>query len=121
MKHRVEPARLRILFGAEIAIGPGKADLLDAIAATGSISASARRMQMSYRRAWKLVALMNACFREPLVDTATGGDRGGGARLTPFGADVLRRYRDMQDRAARAIAADAAAFALLLGDAPPDR
>ena len=120
MKHRVEPAKLRIMFGPEIAMGPGKADLLDAIAATGSISASARRMRMSYRRAWKLVAVMNACFRQPLVDTATGGEHGGGTRLTPFGVAVLNRYRTMQDNAARAVAEDTAAFAELLGDTPPE-
>ena len=87
------PVRLRILSGSSIAIGPGKADLLDAIAATGSISAAARRMGMSYRRAWLLVRTMNDCFRQPLVEAAKGGKEGGGARLTDLGDKVLTRYR----------------------------
>jgi molybdate transport system regulatory protein len=74
-------------------MGPGKADLLDAIAETGSISAAARAMRMSYRRAWILVDTMNSSFRKPLVDTSKGGVEGGGARLTPTGRTVLTRYR----------------------------
>jgi molybdate transport system regulatory protein len=85
--------RVRVLADSTVAIGPGKADLLDAIAATGSISAAARQMRMSYRRAWILVDTMNTCFRKPLVDTSKGGAEGGGARLTPMGEKVLARYR----------------------------
>jgi molybdate transport system regulatory protein len=85
--------RVRVLADSTVAIGPGKADLLDAIAATGSISAAARQMRMSYRRAWILVDTMNTCFRKPLVDTSKGGAEGGGARLTPMGENVLARYR----------------------------
>jgi molybdate transport system regulatory protein len=85
--------RLRILSGSSIAIGPGKADLLDAIAETGSISAAARRMGMSYRRAWLLVQTMNDCFKRPLVEAVKGGKEGGGARLTDLGDQVLTRYR----------------------------
>jgi molybdate transport system regulatory protein len=84
------------MFGTEIAIGPGKAELLAAIAATGSISESARRLGMSYRRAWLLVDTMNRCFREPVVASATGGAGGGGARVTAFGERVLSAYRSMQ-------------------------
>jgi molybdate transport system regulatory protein len=69
---------------------------------------------MSYRRAWVLVDTMNRCFKEPLVSTATGGDRGGGARVTPFGREVLARFRAMQAKADGAIAADMAAFGKLL-------
>lgn len=87
--------RVRILADSLVAIGPGKADLLDAIAETGSISAAARQMRMSYRRAWLLVDTMNNCFRAPLVDTAKGGAEGGGARLTPLGKKVLSRYREL--------------------------
>jgi molybdate transport system regulatory protein len=76
-----------------VAIGPGKADLLDAIATTGSISAAARAMRMSYRRAWLLVRTMNTCFAKPLVEAAKGGAEGGGARLTATGRRVLSRYR----------------------------
>lgn len=109
-----EPPRLRILLGAAIAIGPGKADLLDAIAASGSISAAAKRMGMSYRRAWLLVDTMNRCFRGPLVASARGGTGGGGARLTPLGEKVLARYRDMESKALDSLADDLSAFARLM-------
>src|SRR5207344_2147582 len=95
MRHARGPTKLRVMFGTEIAIGPGKAELLEAIAATGSISASAKRLGMSYRRAWLLVDTMNRCFREPVVASATGGTGGGGARLTPFGERVLKRFHAM--------------------------
>ncbi|MFM8333651.1 MAG: winged helix-turn-helix domain-containing protein [Candidatus Methylumidiphilus sp.] len=87
---------LRLLHGAEIAFGPGKAELLEAIARTGSISAAGKSMDMSYRRAWQLVDVMNRCFKSPLVETAKGGNRGGGARLTPLGAEALARSRAME-------------------------
>ena len=87
---------LRLLYGAEIAFGPGKAELLEAIERTGSISAAGRSMDMSYRRAWLLVDTMNRSFREPLVDASRGGRHGGGAQLTPFGKEVLERYREVQ-------------------------
>lgn len=106
--------RLRILLGAEIAIGPGKADLLDAIGRTGSISAAAREMKMSYRRAWLLVDTMNHCFRSPLVEAAKGGSGGGGARITELGLDVLARYRAMEMKAAASVAAEMRAFTQLL-------
>ena len=106
--------RLRVLLGAAIAIGPGKADLLDAIAATGSISAAARRMGMSYRRAWLLVDTMNGCFRGPLVASTRGGTGGGGARLTPLGEGILARYRKMESKAADCLADDLSAFVKLM-------
>ena len=106
--------KIRILIGAVVAIGPGKANLLDAIGRTGSISAAGREMGMSYRRAWLLVDSLNAAFAEPLVETATGGNRGGGARLSDFGADVLRRYRALEATAARAVAPELRQFARLL-------
>ncbi|HKW48198.1 MAG TPA: LysR family transcriptional regulator [Gemmatimonadaceae bacterium] len=89
--------RVRILSGSAIAIGPGKADLLQAIDETGSISAAARRMRMSYRRAWLLVQTMNECFRQPLVEAEKGGTSGGGARLTSTGREVLAEYRTMAE------------------------
>lgn len=85
--------KLQILCGEAIAMGPGKADLLDAIAAEGSISGAGRRLGMSYRRAWQLVDLMNRCWTAPLVETSPGSARGGGARLTDEGHDVLAAYR----------------------------
>ena len=106
--------RLRVLLGTEIAIGPGKADLLDAIARSGSISAAAREMGMSYRRAWNLVEVMNRSFRNPLVETLTGGSGGGGAQVTELGADDLTRYRTMETKAAVAVAPEMKAFARLM-------
>lgn len=106
--------KLRILLGSDVALGPGKAALLDALAHTGSISAAAREMGMSYRRAWLLVDTMNACFRRPLVETATGGKGGGGARVTEFGLDVLARYRAMEIKAAAAVASEMRDFTRLL-------
>ena len=106
------------MFGAQIAIGPGKADLLEAIAATGSISESARRLGMSYRRAWLLVDTMNRCFREPVVASATGGSGGGGAQVTAFGRRVLARFHSMRARVDRALDPELAAFAELLADRP---
>lgn len=103
--------RLRILLGGAIAIGPGKADLLEAIERTGSISAAAREMEMSYRRAWTLVEVMNRAFRGPLVVTLTGGAGGGGAQVTALGADVLAHYRAMETKAAHAVASEMKAFA----------
>ena len=117
-RHARGATKLRVMLGPEIAMGPGKADLLRAIAETGSISASAKRMGMSYRRAWLLVDTMNRCFREPLVASATGGSGGGGARITPFGRGVLARYRTMRGRAERALDAEIARFSELLADRP---
>lgn len=113
--------KTRILQGDDVAMGPGKADLLEAIAATGSISGAGRAMKMSYRRAWQLVDLMNRCFATPLVHSATGGQHGGGARLTETGHLVLARYRAMEAALAAAGEAHAAGLAELLGKpgAPP--
>ena len=88
--------QLRIMLEEEIAFGPGKADLLDAIRDTGSISAAGKKMGMSYRRAWLLVDTMNRCFQQPLVDTAKGGAQGGGAQLTELGLQLLNQYRELQ-------------------------
>jgi molybdate transport system regulatory protein len=116
---RLEP-RIRILLGSSIAIGPGKAALLEAIEDTGSIAAAARRMGMSYRRAWLLAKTMNACFREPLIDAAKGGIGGGGARLTPIGREVVGLYRAMEDHAATAVIQDMEKLRRLMVDHPPE-
>ena len=105
---------LRILLGAATTMGPGKANLIEAIESTGSISAAARRMGMSYRRAWMLVDEMNRDFRAPLVTATAGGAKGGGARVTDAGRDALARYRAMERKAADGIAAEIADFATLL-------
>jgi molybdate transport system regulatory protein len=110
----VAAPRLRILLGSAIAMGPGKADLLDAIDTEGSITRAARRMGMSYRRAWLLVEVMNDSFRSPLVETSRGGRRGGGARLTRLGRDVLTRYRAMEAKAAKSLRGDMTSFRRLL-------
>jgi molybdate transport system regulatory protein len=107
------------MFGSEIAIGPGKADLLESIAPSGSISESARRLGMSYRRAWLLVDTMNRCFREPVVASATGGTGGGGARVTEFGREVLARYRGLETRVERALDGGLEDFAELLSGRAP--
>ncbi len=85
--------------GTEIAIGPGKADLLEAIERAGSISVAARELEMSYRRAWLLVATMNRCFREPLV--ATSRRRRAGASLTAAGKRAIELYRAIEARSLR--------------------
>ncbi len=106
--------RLRVSKGDDIAVGPGKIDLLEAIARSGSITAAARELGMSYRRAWLLVDTMNRCFRQPVVEAETGGKRGGGARLTRSGEEVVRRYRHAEQHAARAGREDLRAILRLL-------
>ena len=106
--------RIRLLIGDIVALGPGKARLLEAVGQTGSIAAAARAMDMSYRRAWLLVDAMNNDFVEPLVERSTGGRGGGGAGLTALGVDVLDRYRRIEAVAAAAAAEELAAFSALL-------
>src|SRR5947208_17140958 len=101
---------LRVLGKRAAALGPGKAELIERIADAGSISAAARAMGMSYRRAWQLVEALNRDFREPVVETAIGGRRGGGARVTPFGARLLSEFRALEAKASAAIAADLQRF-----------
>ena len=106
--------RLRITKGCDIAVGPGKIELLEAIANTGSISAAAKTLGMSYRRAWLLVATMNRCFEAPVVTAETGGSRGGGAQVTPLGEEVVRRYRHAESTAHKAAASDLRALKRML-------
>jgi len=94
--------RFRVLLDKDIALGPGKVDLLEAIDACGSISRAAKQVPLSYRRAWDMVDTMNRCFKSPLVEMSTGGRGGGGARLTPLGRRVARLYRAMEKAAAEA-------------------
>ena len=118
MPRVVAKTSVRILAGSAFAIGPGKADLLQAISETGSISAAARSMGMSYRRAWLLIDTMNQCFREPVVDTATGGSGGGWAQITPFGIAALKIYRKMDANAATSVSRHMTDFSRLLAKAP---
>jgi molybdate transport system regulatory protein len=111
---RVGPFRLKLQLacGDGYALGPGKADLLAAIGEHGSISAAARALGMSYRRAWSLVDEMNRCFVERLVDAAPGGGARGGARLTAQGRAALAAFRALEIEAARI--ADHPAYAALI-------
>ena len=113
--------KLQLACGDGFALGPGKADLLDAIGREGSISAAGRALGMSYRRAWLLVDEMNRCFATPLVETLRGGGRERGARLTEAGAAMLADYRALE--AATATIADHPAYrrlAAALRDVPLD-
>jgi molybdate transport system regulatory protein len=100
----VGPLKLKaqLLCGDELAMGPGKADLLDAIQAEGSISGAGRRLGMSYRRTWLLVDAMNRCWSEPLVEATPGGGEHRGARVTSAGQEVLTAYRALEAAVAKA-------------------
>jgi molybdate transport system regulatory protein len=108
--------KIRIYRGDIPAMGPGKADLLEAIARSGSISAAARSMGMSYKRAWDLVDTMNHSFKRPLVATAKGGQQGGGAQVTAFGQEVLGRYRELETKATQSVLNELSALNSLLAD-----
>ena len=105
---------VRILFGAASSLGPGKVALLEAIGRGGSISAAAREMGMSYRRAWLLVEAMNGAFRQPVVVATTGGPRGGGTEVTPFGHELMARYREIETKASLAVSSELQALNRLL-------
>lgn len=106
---------LRIDLGTVGAVGPGKIRLLELIGETGSISAAGRAMGMSYRQAWLLIDSLNSTFREPATATLSGGAKGGGADLTPFGKTLIRIYRDIEAAAERTVADELAALATFLG------
>ena len=93
---------LRVNLDPDGRIGPGKIELLEQIAAFGSISAGARQMNMSYKHAWDLVEEMNKLFGKPVVSAQTGGKRGGGAQLTPAGLAIASRFRAIERAAASA-------------------
>ncbi|MBN8887406.1 MAG: LysR family transcriptional regulator [Rudaea sp.] len=108
--------RFRLLLDSDHALGPGKADLLETIAATGSITAAGRGMRMSYKRAWQLADELNRSFASPLIVTNKGGKRGGGAVLTPTGEQVLAVYRAIEAKAQKAFAAEMRILARLLAE-----
>ena len=99
---------LRITFPDDDRLGHGKMELLEHIRETGSISAAGRAMDMSYRRAWMLVAEMNRMFKAPVVESQRGGQKGGGAALTPFGEELLERFRRMERTMRESLAEDLA-------------
>ncbi len=98
---RIVP-RIRIVFGRDIALGPGKVDLLEQILRTGSLRKAAQQMEMSYMRAWTLVQTMNRCFKKPLVETKRGGTEGGAATITDNGKSVLAIYRRIEAQSLQA-------------------
>lgn len=106
--------RLRIRQGDLIVIGPGKISLLEAIGATGSISAAARELGMSYRRAWGLVDEMNRGLVRPVVEAAAGGSHGGGAMLTDTAHEIIELYRAVEAKAAQSAAQELAALMRLI-------
>jgi molybdate transport system regulatory protein len=99
--------KAQVLCGSDFAMGPGKADLLEAIMRAGSIAAAGRALGMSYRRAWMLVDTMNRCWTEPIVEAKAGGGEERGARVTPRGVEILEAYRDLERTLANAAAGQA--------------
>ena len=112
---------IRIDLAQEGAIGPGKIRLLELVGETGSISAAGRAMEMSYRRAWLLIDALNHLFKTPLVATKLGGKSGGGAALTPFGREVVRHYRALEDEAEQAVRPHLRALEAALARRKPPR
>src|SRR5215475_3615443 len=106
----MQDVMLRVALASRHHIGPGKVRLLELIHEHGSISAAARAMDMSYRRAWLLVENMNTMFREPVLTPAVGGTQGGGAVLTRLGREIIVRFRRMEAATKKAIAGDLAAL-----------
>ena len=94
--------RMRVTVGDVIAVGPGKIALLEALDETGSITAAAKSLDMSYRRAWLLIDELNRALKEPAVATAAGGAKGGGSALTPTGRQLITLYRQIEDTALQA-------------------
>jgi molybdate transport system regulatory protein len=99
---------IRIDLSNGVRLGPGKAQLLELIAEHGSIRAGGAAIGMSYRRAWLLADEINRMFKEPSIFTRHGGKAGGGAGLTPFGEELLVRYRHMEAESLKAMRADLA-------------
>mgnify|MGYP000167650155 CR=1 FL=1 len=117
-----EGLRFRVVLKPGVALGPGKADLLEAIGETRSLTAAAARFGMSYKRCWSLVQELNASFRDALVETEKGGTGGGGgARLTELGTHVLARYRQMEADAEAAIEAGVTDLRALLAKTHVER
>ena len=109
---------IRLYHGRIFAFGPGKAELLEQIGRTGSISEAAKAMEMSYMKAWKLVQSMDRGFAEPLVRKTRGGQNRGGATVSPTGLKVLALYREMESASQAAIRRSTARFNRLLKNAP---
>lgn len=106
--------RMRIMKGETIALGPGKVALLEAVRKQGSISAAARSLDMSYRRAWLLIDELNRSLKAPATISEQGGQSGGGCVLTPVGESIIRLYRDVEAQSAAACAEQIASLTKLL-------
>jgi molybdate transport system regulatory protein len=106
--------RMRVMQADTIALGPGKVSLLEAVREHGSISAAARSLNMSYRRAWLLMDELNRALESPATVSEHGGQSGGGSTLTPVGEEIIRLYRDIEARAAAACAAEIEALTQLV-------
>jgi molybdate transport system regulatory protein len=111
--------RLHIHLGEAHSLGPGKISLLEAVREHGSISAAARAMGMAYRHAWELIDDLNQGFDAPVVETASGGRSGGGARITPFGEELIRRYRATEQATRRIVDRELAALERQAGASAP--
>lgn len=107
-------ARPRVYIGQGLAVGPGKIDLLREVAEGHSISAAARVMGLTYKRAWLLIDSLNKGFGQPVVVASAGGKGGGGARLTPLGEGLVARYMRLQAKLNTASRAELDAFRELL-------
>lgn len=110
--------KLRLTLPGDHPLGPGKAQLMELIKTHGSIRSAGAAMNMSYRRAWLLIDELNGMFREPVVLKVQGGKHGGGATLTPFGEELLARFRGMEKRAEEAMGGDLAWIEAALGEPP---
>ncbi|MHB0777642.1 winged helix-turn-helix domain-containing protein [Halomonas sp. WWR20] len=115
-RHATPHFQLRLVADKDVVMGPGKADLLEAIERTGSISSASRELGMSYKKGWQLIETVNRHFTTPIVTTSTGGSLRGGASLTPLGHEVLAHYRALQRRLAPNVCDEARALLALLDD-----
>lgn len=104
LSHINQSTQFRLELKHAVAIGPGKANVLECIEQTGSIAEACRQLGMSYQKVWSLVRAMNQHFVEPLVATQRGGNAGGGTTLTPTGRQVLKIYRAIERDAQKSIA-----------------
>jgi len=122
MIDRTTRISLRLDFGDTVRLGPGKVRLLELIGERGSISAAGRAMEMSYRRAWLLVDSLNQAFAQPVVATRPGGKADNRAELTPFGREVISRFRAMEVAARKVVARELRALEdAIKADAEPPR
>lgn len=118
MRIGVVKLKTQLYCAEERAMGPGRATLLEAIDASGSISAASRTTGISYRKTWLMVDAMNRCFRDPLVETGVGGGRDRGARLTPAGRAALAAYRALEARIDAVADAHAGDLAAMIRETP---